>query len=150
MGKHSLAVVVTPQGQYSGITNRLSIDIERIPIQTEIQVPQLITITKPSQVSGKIYHNLNPIADAGVKLISKGFSSTTKTTTDGSFTTTIRPPRLSIPIDLSLIGPQELAITIEPVEPWYAPLQIKRWVFTFGDTEPSNRRSLVWGGGALL
>jgi len=152
-GEHSLTVVATPQGRYSGASRSLTINISRIPIQIDIQVPLLIVIPKPIQISGKVYHNLDPVQDARVSFAFRDSSTTVKTATDGSFTATIRLPRVSVPasvsvnpffattttvelpLDLSLIGPQELAITIEPVEPWYASLQTKRWVFTIN---PAN------------
>ncbi len=124
-GKHSLTLVVTPQGHYSGASKSLSINIStQIPIQADIEVPLLIVIPKPIKIRGKVYHGLGPIEDARVSLNFRHSSTTVKTSTDGSFTTTIEAP-----LDLSLVGPQELAITIEPVEPWYAWLQIKRQIF---------------------
>ena len=147
-GKHGLTIVATPQGRYLGTSKRLSIYISRIPIQTDIQVPQLVILSQPIQVSGKVYHNLSPIQDAIVSLAFRQSSTTAKTTTDGSFTAAVKPPQLSIltttssnffyattttitlPFDLSLVGPQEITANITPVEPWYAPLQIKRWIFT--------------------
>ncbi|MFQ5996059.1 MAG: hypothetical protein ACE5KP_00330, partial [Dehalococcoidales bacterium] len=152
-GKHGLTVVATPQGRYSGTSKRLSVYISRIPIQTDIQVPQLVISSQPIQISGRVSANLAPIQDAQVSLASRRSSTTVKTTTDGSFTATVEPPQLSVstttssnffyattttialPFDLSLVGPQEITVDITPVEPWYAPLQIKRWVFT---VNPSN------------
>ena len=129
-GKHSLTVAVTPQGRYSGASKSLTINISRLQIQADIKVPLLSVVPTSIQVSGKIYHSLGPIQDARVRLKFRDSSTTIKTAADGSFTTTIEAP-----LDLSLVGPQELAITIEPVEPWYAPLQTKRWIFTIN---PAN------------
>ena len=146
-GEHSLTVMATPQQRYSGVAKSLTINITRLPIQTDIQVPQLVIIPKPIQVGGKVYHNLSPVQDARINLTFKDSSSTVRTATNGSFTATVKLPHLSVststsanpffvtttpielPLDLSLIGPQELTITVEPIEPWYAPLQIKRWIF---------------------
>ena len=125
MGEHSLTVVATPQRRYSGASKSLTINISRLSIQADIQLPQLILVPEPIQVSGKVCHSLSPIQDAEVSLVFRGSTTIVRTSTDGSFSTTIEAP-----LDLSLIGPQELTITVEPVEPWYAPLQIKRWIFT--------------------
>jgi hypothetical protein len=124
-GKHSLTVVIIPYEHYSGASTSLTINIKGIPIQADIQIPQFVVIPKSIQVSGKVYHNLDPVQDARVSLAFRGYLTTVKTATDGSFTTTMK-----VPFDLSLIGPQELSITIEPVEPWYAPLQIEGQTFT--------------------
>jgi len=129
-GKHSLTVIVTPQGRYSGASKSLTVNISRMPIRVEIQKPLLVLIPKPIEVSGKVYHSLGPLRDARVSLTFKDSSTTVKTSTDGSFTATI-----DAPLDLSLVGPQELGITIEPVEPWYTSLQIERRIFTIN---PAN------------
>ncbi len=129
-GKHSLTVVVTPQEHYSGVAKSLTINISTLPIQTDIQLPLLIVIPESIQIRGKVYYSLSPIQDARVSLKFRDSLTTVKTSTDGSFTTTIEAP-----LDLSLVGPQELTIAVEPVEPWYAPLQIKRWIFTIN---PAN------------
>ena len=152
-GKHSLTVVATPQGHYSGTSRRLSIDISRIPVQADIQVPKLVIIPKSIQVSGKVFHNLSPVADTEVNLAFRQSSITTKTANDGSFTVVVKPPRLSmlttlssnffyvttttveLPFDLSLAGPQKLTMTIQPIERWYAPLRIETWIFVIN---PAN------------
>ena len=72
----------------------------------------------------------------------------TRTDADGSFTVAVKPPQLAIatptsanpfyattsatelPLDLSLVGQQDLTISVNPVEPWYAPLEVKRHIFT--------------------
>lgn len=123
-GKHSLTVVATPQGRYAGASKSLSINISVIPIRAEIQVPLLTVIPKTIRISGNVYHGLTPVEDARVTLVFKEATSTIRTSTDGSFTTTIEAP-----FDLSLIGPQELTTIIEPVESWYASPEIKRRIF---------------------
>ena len=129
-GEHSLTVAVTPQGHYSGAAESLTINISTLPIQTDIQLPLLLVIPKSIQIRGKVYYSLSPIQDARVSLKFRDSLTTVKTSTDGSFTTTIEAP-----LDLSLVGPQELTITIEPVEPWYASSQIERGIFTIN---PAN------------
>ncbi len=124
VGEHSLTVVVTPQERYSGTSKRLTIDISRLPIGANIQVPRLSVIPKLIQISGKVYHNLDPVQDARVSFSFRDSLATVKTSTDGSFTTAIE-----VPLDLSLVGSQELTVTIEPAEAWYASLQTKRWIF---------------------
>jgi len=152
-GKHSLTVTATPQEHHSGASKSLSINITKIPIQTVIRVPRVILMPKPIQISGMVSHDLTPIQDARVSLAFRQSSNTVKTGTDGSFTATVEPPKLPIatatssnpfyattttvelPLDLSLIGPQELTITIQPVEPWYDPIEIKRKAFA---VSPAN------------
>jgi len=125
-GKHSLTVVATPQGHYSSASESLTINIlTQIPIQADVQVPQVVIIPKSIQISGKVSHNLAPVQDARVSLAFEQSSSKTETANDGSFTTSV-----DVPLDLSLVSPHQLTTTIEPVESLYAPLQIKRQIFT--------------------
>ena len=123
-GRHSLTLVVIPQGRHAGASKSLAINISGTSIQADIEAPRLLIVPTSIRISGKIYHSLGPVQDARVRLTFKDFSTTVKTATDGSFTTTI-----DAPLDLSLVGPQELAITVEPVEPWYASLEAKRQIF---------------------
>ena len=121
-GRHILTVAATPEGRYAGALRSLLINIE-ILIWTEIYVPSLITIPETIRISGKVHRGLSPLQDAKVNLRFRDSLITVKTATDGSFTATI-----DAPFDLSLVGPRGLIITIEPVEPEYTPLEIKRWI----------------------
>jgi len=124
-GRHSLTVVVVPQRRYAGVSESQSINISKIQIQAEIQRPLFIVIPKTVEVSGEVHFDQSPIAGARVKLRFRDYSTEVKTSTRGSFTTNIE-----VPIDLSLVGGQELEVTIEPFEPWYASLQISRQIIT--------------------
>lgn len=124
-GKHRLSLVAVPREHYSGASTSLPIYISAMPIETEIQAPQTIILPKSAQISGQVHHDLGPLPDARVELKFKGRSSVVKTAADGSFTTSIKTS-----FDLSLLGSQELTIIIEPVEPWYASLVVKRRILT--------------------
>jgi len=124
-GRHSLTLVAVPREHYTGASTSLPINVSRMPVQTEMQVPQTTILSEPIQISGQVYHDLGPLQDARVELNFKGRYSMVKTAADGSFNVSIKAP-----LDLSLLGPQELTIAIEPAEPWYAPLEVKRWTLT--------------------
>lgn len=129
-GAHSLTVLAAPQGRYSGASKSLTANVSKLSIQTDTQVPQLIIIPKPIQISGKVFHELGPVPDARISLNFKNSSSTVRTLTDGSFATS-----LDVPLDLFLFGPQKLLITIEMAEPWPATLEVERQIFTIN---PAN------------
>jgi archaellum component FlaC len=124
-GKHKLTVAVTPQGRYSGASETQTINISRLPIYIETQTPTLVILLKAIRINGRVYHQLGPVPDARVSLNFKDSSITTTTSPDGSFTMS-----LGAPLDLSLATPQELTMTVAPVEPWYATLRVKRPLFT--------------------
>ncbi len=125
IGEHSLILVIIPGERYCGTSESVKINISRLPMQADIRMPQLIVTPKQIQISGKIYDSLGPVQGAGVSFVFRNSSTTVKTSNDGGFTTSIE-----MPLDLSSVGPQELAITIEPAQLWNAPLEIKKQIFT--------------------
>ena len=122
-GKHNLDVVVAPQERYSGTSQRLAINISRLPIQMNIQMPRVSFFSNSVQVRGEVYYNLSPLDDAKIHVTLRQASTVGRTSNDGNFTTVV-----DIPFDLLLIGPQELTVTVEPAEAWYASLGVKRWI----------------------
>jgi len=125
LGKHNLTVIVLPRGRYADVSKQLAIDISKLPLQADIQLPQPLIITRSLEISGRIFHDSTPIQNARVNLNFRQTSATTHTANDGSFIASI-----DTPLDLSLAGSQELTVTIAAIEPWYAPLQLKIRVFT--------------------
>ena len=125
LGNQNLNVVVSPRERYSGTSESVAINISKLPIQADTLVPSIIVLPKSIQISGRVYHYLEPLPNASVSLTLKEFSTTVKTSDDGRFTATIE-----VPIDLSLVGTQELDIIIKPVEPYYQTFQLTRRVFT--------------------
>ena len=125
IGKHNLTVSVTPQERYSGAYETRTINISTLPIYIDTQTPKLAILPRTIRISGQVYHELVPVPDARASLQFKDSSIHTTTSPDGSFTTS-----LEVPLDLTLVGTQEIMIDIEPAEPWYTTLRIKRQLFT--------------------
>jgi len=123
IGEHSLSIVVAPQERYSGASVSQAINISKLPIQIDIQTPQLVIIPKPIQISGKVYHDFGPFKDAQINLSFKNSSTTIRASASGSFTTSLESP-----FDLSLVGPQEITIAIQTAEPWQDSIKVKRKV----------------------
>lgn len=145
---YSLTVFVPPQGRYSGASDTRRINISSLPIYIDTQTPTLILLPQAVRVSGQVYHEFGPVPDARVNLNLKNSSSTAITSPDGSFTSSLRIPIWpeSAPLatnpfyvsrptteptfDLSPIHPQEITITIEPVQPSPTPIMVKKQFFT--------------------
>lgn len=123
-GKHELTVVVTPQESYPGTYETRIINISTLPIYISTRAPGLAVLTQTIQISGLVYHERVPVPSARVSLDFRGTSTTATTASDGGFTIS-----LEAPLSLSLMGPQEVTIIIEPVEPWYASSMIERQIF---------------------
>ncbi len=125
IGKHKLVVSVTPQGRSSGASETQTINISRLPIYIDTQTPTLVLLPKTIRISGQVYCEFGPVPDAKVSLNLKNSLNAIRTSRDGSFTTSMEAP-----LYLSLVGPQELTMTIEPVQPWYSSLKVKRQIST--------------------
>ena len=119
-GEHSLTVLATPQERYLDASESLIIDVLRVPIRTDIEVPNVFIMPKSIEISGKVYQDSSPVSDAQISINFKDFSTTVKTATDGGFSTSIK-----VPFSMSLIGPEELGIMVEPTESWYTSLETK-------------------------
>ena len=146
-GQHSLTVAVTPQGRYAGAAEARSIDISKLPIYMDAQMPPPIILSPTIRISGRIYDDFGPVADARINLKLKNLSSTAMTSADGSFASTINLPVLpeSAPLssnpfyfhtpaggssfDLSLVSAREIAIAAASPAPWHKPLRMKKRVF---------------------
>ncbi len=147
-GEHILTVAVTQQGHYSAAEKRQAINVSRLPIQAELQLPRLAILPQPIQINGRVHHKLHPLQDARINLTFKGLASTAMTAADGSFTGEVSTSQLrlttatavnpfyvttttrELPVDPSLFGWQAITIAIDPVEPWYSPLKITRQIST--------------------
>jgi len=146
-GEHRLLVEVIPRGRCSGAAKSMIVNVSRLLIQVDLKTPQLVIMPNSFQVSGRVYHELGPVRDAKIALDFGRFSTVAETNHDGSFTVTVQPSRFSVataasgnffyaayntielPLGLSLIGPQELTVNIEIVEPWAASLEITERIF---------------------
>ncbi len=137
-GKHTLIVAIAPQGRYAGISQSSNINVSNLPIQADIQTPKNVIWPQKIRITGKVYHETNPVQDALVNINFKGSSNTVRTSTDGSFTAS-----LNAPLDLSLASLQETMVTIEPVQPWYKPLQVKRQILAINPLTISLMLALV-------
>jgi len=124
-GKHNLTVSVTPQERYSGAAETQVVKISRLPIYIDAQTTGITILPGTIRLSGQAYHELGPVPDARVSLQFKDLSSTTRTSPDGSFTTSLKAP-----LDLSPAERQGLMITVTPAEPWYAATQVNKPLFT--------------------
>ena len=123
MGRHLLRVEVAPKRHYTGASTNLPLDILPVPIRADIQIPQLLIFSKEIRISGNVYSGPAPIKDAKVSVVFQRATIKVRTSTDGSFSATTEV------IDGSFqIGPQELIITIDPVESQYESLEIKKQI----------------------
>ncbi len=131
-GPRELIVAVSPLDRYSGATVQQSVTISIVPINFDVQTPSIVLLPGDIQVSGKVYNQLGPIKNAPVNCNFRKSSTTVKTSGDGSFTVSLKAP-----LDLLLVGPQEISIDVIPLESWSATSTITRQVFTINPLNTS-------------
>jgi len=124
LGTGKLTVAVSPQGRYSGASVQRSVTISVLSVSLDIRTPSIVLLPGDIQISGMVYSELGPVVAAPVSLYFKKSSTTVRTSGDGSFTTS-----LETPLDLFLIGPQEILIDIESLEPWGTTTNVQKQVF---------------------
>jgi hypothetical protein len=124
IGEHTLTAAVSAQQRYAGTSVSLPIQISRFLIQVDIEAPSVIILPGEVHVSGQVQHDFGPLNDAAVR-VSFGESSDAivMTDDDGTFEAV-----LEAPLRLSLVGPKKLTVGIEPVEPYYSPATVEKWV----------------------
>lgn len=125
VGDRNLTATVSPERRYSGGSTGASVHVSKLPIQADIQVTPFLVLPGRVHISGRVYHDLEPVAGARVALtFGQSSTSVVSTSTDGSFTTT-----MAAPLDLSLAGLQKLEVDIQPSQLYYPSLDLSRWVF---------------------
>ena len=86
--------------------------MSRLPIYIDAQLPDIVLLPGKVQISGTVYDASGSVSDSAVTIGFRNSSITTQTSHDGSFTA-----RLEAPLDFTFIGPRELTITVAPDEP---------------------------------
>jgi len=144
-GKHSITLVAVPQEHYARASTTLPISITKLPVQAEIQTPQIAILPGQLQLDGQVHYGLSPLQEARVEIDFKGASTTVETDAQGNFSGLLKAP-----LDLSLIGPQTLTIAIEPVEPWYASAKIKKSVLIINPLSSGLMLAAILSLGLIL
>jgi hypothetical protein len=144
----NLTVAVSPQGRYSGASESRRINISILPIYIDTKAPSIVILPGSIQVSGMVYSELGPLADATIRLNLNDASVTTRTSADGSFNGAIQlhilpaaAPLAANPFyvsassaksffDLSPLGIQKISIDVEPIKSQATATSVKRQFFT--------------------
>ncbi len=131
-GEHSLEITAAAQERYAAATRRLRINVTRVPLRAELELPGLVIIPGPIRVKGKVFRQITAVPggtlpdtsfqDVQVEISYAQSSAKTDTAADGSFSSQIKTSFGS----LTLFGVEEMNIMLIPAEPWYAPTRASR------------------------
>ncbi|MFA5307907.1 MAG: DUF4129 domain-containing protein [Dehalococcoidales bacterium] len=123
-GRHMLTITVPEQRPYADATTRQIINVTRLPLSAEIQSPGLAVLPKTMQLSGKIQSGSGPLPDINVTITIGKKAIPVDVSADGSFTAAA-----DLSLGYSWSGVQDIVLSVEPAEPWYETITIKRQMF---------------------
>ncbi len=147
-GNSKLTFDVSPQGPYAGASVQRSINVSLLAVHIDTQMPSVILIPADIEISGRVYSELGPVANAGIRLNLNDTSVTTTTRADGSFQGNIKmcilpedaplttnpfhvgPSAADASFNFSPFGVQEIIITADTTELPGATYDIKRDILT--------------------
>ena len=113
-GKHRLTLYVDPLGRYTPAQSVAEVEVTRIAPVIEVDAPGIVLLPFPQDIRGKVYSSLGPLQNAEVVIALGGWKASTRTLDDGTF-----QARLDTGLSLTLLGSQDLRVTVTPAEPWY-------------------------------
>ena len=124
IGDHTLTFAVIAQDRYVGTSGSLDIRVSQFQLQADVQAPSLIVLPGEVRVSGQVRHDSGPLSGATVRVsFGESSSQAVVTSVDGGFEAV-----LEAPLRLSLVGPKQLTVEIEPVEPYYSSVNVEKWI----------------------
>jgi len=131
-GPGELTVAVSPLDRYSGAAVQQNVTISILPVSFNVQTPSIVLLPGDIHISGNVYNQLGPVKNVPVNCNYRKSSTTVKTSADGSFTASLKAP-----LDLLLVGPQEISIDVIPLESWSTTSATTRQVFTINPLNTS-------------
>lgn len=114
LGKHQVMLYVPPQGRYAPAWARTAVEvIKTIPV-IDIDAPGVILLPFTLDVRGRAYSPLGPLQDASLGIALGKWEASARSQEDGTFSA-----RLHTGMSLTLVGSQELRVSVTPREPWH-------------------------------
>jgi hypothetical protein len=127
-GKHTLTVVVDRQGPFAGVLKQM--EVELLEPRVAVEAPGILFLPGTIEARVRISPEVGPLSDVRASLGLGGVSTMLVTSEEGGFTAA-----LDLPLSLTLVGPQQLEASIEPVEPGHPALRATTTVFV---VNPAN------------
>lgn len=114
MGRHRLTLYIAPQKRYAPAQSAVDLEVIKVTPVIEADVTRVVLLPFTQDIRGKVYSSLGPLRNAGLEIVLGGRTVSTRSLDDGTF-----HARLGTGMSLTLLGSQDLRITVTPVEPWY-------------------------------
>lgn len=123
VGAQQLSAAVDPLGPYAGARQDVTLRITQIPVSVDLQVPLWTLVPGEVRLQGSVQAPSEPV-EQGTVVVRFGALSETVPVEGGVFS-----GRLDLPSSLVTGGPQPLAVTFRPKDPWLAQTALQRSVF---------------------
>jgi hypothetical protein len=114
LGKYEIVASVTAQGKYSSARAKTEVEVIKAIPQIEVDAQGMVLLPFALNVRGKV-HSLGPLQDVPLRIALGDWEVTTRSRDDGTF-----GARLSTGMSLTLVGTQELRVSVTPGEPWHS------------------------------
>lgn len=114
LGKHAVILFAPPQGRYAPVSVSAEVEVIRVTPIIDVGAPTVILLPFTLNVRGKVYSPLGPLQDTPLTIAVGDWETTTRSAEDGAFSA-----RLRTGMSLTLMGSQELRVSVAPAEPWY-------------------------------
>ena len=114
LGRHRLTLYVAPLGRYTPSQSVAEVEVTRIAPVIEVDTPGIVLLPFTQDIRGKVYSSFGPLQNANVEITLVNWKASTRTLNDGSF-----HARLDTGLGLTLLGNQDLRVTVAPAEPWH-------------------------------
>ena len=123
-GAHVLRATVPPRGRYLGATAERRIEVALAVPSLEVRWPKAALAPGRISVSGTARSKFGPVEGAVVRARIGRAVAEARTSRAGEFRI-----ELVLPASVKLVGPQEVTLTVVPVEPWHAPAELGLGLF---------------------
>jgi len=123
VGKHKLTLNIEPKAVHAGVTYQEELNVVKATSEMSLQVPSVLLLPTSVYVKGYVHSSFGPLKGALIRLELAESSITVKTVEEGRFDAAVY-----MPLNLFPSGFQELRVSVEPAEPWNAPVQTTKTI----------------------
>jgi len=123
-GNHIVTLTAPAKGRYAPAYADCIMDIKLATVQLDMGFPWISLMPGHIGLTGRAYSELGSLENADVNITMEKDFLICNTGQNGTIAT-----RLNLELELSLLGSRAMVVSIQPREPWNAPLVITRNVF---------------------
>ncbi len=113
IGTHRLMVIAPANGRYAPALSEIVFEVVRAVPIIDLSPPGLAIMPLALKLNGTVHTDRGPLGNTPIEASFGGHKTQAVTSDDGSFSV-----KLDTGLNLSIVGSEELEITVYPEEPW--------------------------------